>query len=150
MDRCSRDPGLDWLMNRPTGTPTGVSTAEHLRALAKDWTRARLAAAPSSPALLPVHRFELSATGVRRIHVPSDSVEAESPVNAVARVGAPTVWVHSVVVTRIVDVGEEAVGFDQEVIELLEMEDDSVRAEAAVVLRIPGLGVCLGPFEGLA
>jgi hypothetical protein len=34
------------------------------------------------------------------------------------------------------------------VVEILAMEGEAVLAEAAAVIRVPGLGVCLGPFEG--
>ena len=38
--------------------------------------------------------------------------------------------------------------FEQEVIEILAMDGEAVLAEAATVIRIPGLGACLGPFHG--
>jgi hypothetical protein len=58
------------------------------------------------------------------------------------------VWSHSTVVTLLADAGADTLEFEQEVIEILAMEGEAVLAEAAAVVRVPGLGVCLGPFHG--
>jgi hypothetical protein len=46
-----------------------------------------------------------------------------------------------------VDSDADTLDFEQEVVEILAMEGDAVRAEAAAVIRVPGLGTCLGPFR---
>jgi hypothetical protein len=57
------------------------------------------------------------------------------------------VWSHSTVVSVLTGSDAETLGVEQEVIEILAMEGDAVRAEAAEVIRVPGLGMCLGPFR---
>jgi hypothetical protein len=39
------------------------------------------------------------------------------------------------------------VEFEQEMVEILAMDGETVLAEAAAVIRIPGLAPCLGPFH---
>jgi hypothetical protein len=122
-------------------------SGEYLVTVAKDWTRARFAAAQSSEFVLAAHRFELGEAGFRRVALPDGSDEAVCPLDAVERVASPTVWSHSAVVTLLADSDTETVEFEQEVIEVLAMEGEAVRAEAAPVIRVPGLGVCLGTFS---
>ncbi len=130
-----------------SSTPAGVATVEYLVRVAKAWTRSRFAAAQSSQFELAAHRFELSAAGFRRVTLPDGSPEANGPLDAVARVSAPTVWSHSTVVTTLADSGADTLEFEHEVIEILAMDGEAVLAEAAAVVRVPGLGVCLGPFQ---
>jgi hypothetical protein len=124
-----------------------ADASEYLVAVAKDWTRARVAAARSSRFVLAAYRFEMSEDGFRRVALRAGSAEARCPVDAVASVATPTVWSHSTVVTVLTDSPSETLEFEQEVIEILAMEGDAVQAQAAAVIRIPGLGLCLGPFQ---
>ena len=126
--------------------PPCVATIEYLVEVAKDWTLARFAAAQSSAFVLGPHRFELRGAGVRRHALAPDSPEAASPLEAVRRARTPTAWSHSTVVTLLADCDTGTLEFEQEMIEILAMEGDTVLAEAAAVIRIPGLPPCLGPF----
>jgi hypothetical protein len=130
-----------------SGVPPAVATVEYLVEVAKDWTLAHFAAAQSSEFALVPHRFELHDDGVRRHALAPGSPEAASPVDAVARVPTPTVWSRSTVVTLLADSDTGTVEFEQEMVEILAMEDEAVLAEAAAVIRIPGLAPCLGPFH---
>jgi hypothetical protein len=123
-------------------------TVEQLVAVAKEWTRARFAAAQSSRFVFPAHRFEPSGTGFRRSALAEGCAEANGPCDVVARVTTPTVWSHSAIVTVLADSEDDTLEFEQEVVEILAMDGDAVLAEAAAVIRVPGLGVCLGPFHG--
>ncbi|HEY2319906.1 MAG TPA: hypothetical protein VGH67_16490 [Solirubrobacteraceae bacterium] len=119
---------------------------EYLLTVAKEWTHARFAAAQSSEYVPAAHRFELAPDGFRRVALAAGSPEARSPTEAVTRVAAPTVWSHSVVATLLADGDEQTLEFEQEVIEIVVMDGDAVSAEASPVIRVPGVGVCLGPF----
>ena len=125
-----------------------TATVEQLVGVAKEWTRARFAAAQSSGFVLPAHRFEPSGTGFRRSALAEGCAEANGPCDVVARVTTPTVWSHSAIVTVLADSEGDTLEFEQEVVEILAMDGDAVLAEAAAVIRVPGLGVCLGPFHG--
>ena len=125
-----------------------TATVEQLVAVAKEWTVARFAAAESSGFVLPAHRFEPSGTGFRRSALADGCAEANGPCDVVARVSTPTVWSHSAVVTVLADAQGDTLEFEQEVVEILAMDGEAVLAEAAAVIRVPGLGVCLGPFHG--
>ncbi|MBV9006981.1 MAG: hypothetical protein JO181_20100 [Solirubrobacterales bacterium] len=61
----------------------------------------------------------------------------------------PTAWSHGTVVTLLVDSGSRTSAVEQEVVEILAVDGDLVLAEAAVVIRIPGLPPCLGAFGAL-
>jgi hypothetical protein len=130
-----------------SGTPPRIATIEYLVEAAKDWTLARFAAAEHSEFLLDPHRFELCGSRVRRHALPPDSPEAASPFDAIRRVPRPTVWSHSTLVTLLADCQTGTVEFEQEMVEILAMDGETVLAEAAVVIRIPGLAPCLGPFH---
>ena len=127
--------------------PPCIATIEYLVEVAKDWTLARFAAAQSSEFVLGPHRFELRDGGVRRHALAADSPEAASPFDAVRRAPTPTVWSHSTFVTLLADCDTGTVEFEQEMIEILAMEGERVLAEAAAVIRIPGLPPCLGRFH---
>jgi hypothetical protein len=127
--------------------PPRIATIEYLVEVAKDWTLARFAAAQSSEFVLGPHRFELSGGRVRRNALAPDSPEAASPFDAIRRAPIPTAWSHSTVVTMLADSATGTVEFEQEMIEILAMEGETVLAEAAAVIRIPGLPPCLGPFH---
>jgi hypothetical protein len=127
--------------------PPCITTIEYLVEVAKDWTLARFAAAQGSEFVLGPHRFELRDDGVRRHALAPDSPEAASPIDVVRRAPTPTVWSHSTVVTLLADSDTGTVEFEQEMIEILAMEGETVLAEAAAVIRIPGLSPCLGPFH---
>ena len=127
--------------------PSRTATIEYLVEVAKDWTLARFTAAENGEFVLGPHRFELTGGGVRRHALVPDSPEAASPLNAVRRAPTPTAWSHTTVVTLLADSDTGTVEFEQEMIEVLAMEGETVLAEAAAVIRIPGLPPCLGPFE---
>jgi hypothetical protein len=127
---------------------SAAENVECLVAVAKDWTRARFAAEPNSEFVLTAHRFELCEAGFRRVALPAGSAEATCPLDAVTEVSTPTVWSHSTVVTLLAESDSGTLEFEQEVIEILAIEGETVLAEAAAAIRIPGLGVCLGPFRG--
>lgn len=58
----------------------------------------------------------------------------------------PTVWSHGTVVTLLVDSGPTTTAIEQEMVEILAVDGDLVLADAAAVIRIPGLPPCLGAF----
>jgi hypothetical protein len=140
---------LEWspLVTGRSGTPPRIATIEYLVEVAKDWTVARFAAAESSEFILGSHRFELSGSGVRRHALAAHSREAASPFDAIRRASRPTAWSHSTLVTLLADSDTGTVEFDQEMVEILAMDGEIVLAEAAAVIRIPGLPPCLGPFQ---
>jgi hypothetical protein len=127
--------------------PSRIATVEYLVEVAKDWTLARFAAAQGSDFVLSPHRFELNGACVRRHALAQDSPEAASPFDAVRRAPTPTAWSHSTLVTLLADSETGTLEFEQEMVEILAMEGDRVRAEVAAVVRIPGLAPCLGPFH---
>jgi hypothetical protein len=129
--------------------PAGTITVEALVEVTKEWTLARFAAAQSSEFVLPPHRFELHDAGIRWCALSPGSLEATSPLDAVARVSTPTAWSRSTVVTLLADCETGTVEFEPEMVEILAMEGEAVLAEAGAVIRIPGLPPCLGPFHGL-
>jgi hypothetical protein len=135
------------MMSGKGGAPPPTATIEYLVGVAKDWTQARSAAAQSSDFVFAAHRFELTEDGFRRVCLPEDSPEANGPLDAVPRVSTPTVWSHSTTVTVLADSDADTLEFEEEVVEILAMEGDAVRAEAAAVMRVPGLGICLRPFR---
>jgi hypothetical protein len=130
-----------------SGTPARIATIEYLVEVAKDWTLARFAAAANSEFAFDPHRFELRGARVRRQKLEPDSLEATSPVDAVRRTPVPTAWAHSTLVTLLADLDTGTVEFEQEMVEILAMDGETVLAEAAVVIRIAGLAPCLGPFH---
>lgn len=119
---------------------------EYLAEIAKDWAVGCFASAQSSAFRLAPHRFELIETGVRRRRVRAGSPEAVSPLVAIAELKHPTVWAHGTTVTILVDSGSTTVAIEQEVVEILAFHRDLVMADAAAVIRIPGLPPCLGAF----
>jgi hypothetical protein len=127
--------------------PPRIATIDYLVEVTKDWTLARFAAAQSSEFVLGPHRFELRGARVQRYALAPDSLEAASPLEAVRRAPAPTAWSHSTLVTLLADSDTGTLEFEQEMIEILAMEGNVVLAEAATVIRIPGLAPCLGPFH---
>jgi hypothetical protein len=127
--------------------PSHIATVEYLVEVAKDWTLARFAAAQSSEFVLVPHRFELSSAGVRRHALAPDSPEGASPLEAVRRAPKPTAWSHSTLVTLLADSETGTLEFEQEMVEILAMEGETVLAEVAAVVRIRGLAPCLGPFH---
>ena len=130
-----------------SGVPPRMATVEYLVEVAKDWTLACFAAAENSEFVLGPHRFDLGLAGVRRHALAPDSPEAASPLDAVQRVPTPTAWSHTTLVTLLADCDTGTVEFEQEMVEILAMEGEMVLAEAAAVIRVPGLAPCLGPFH---
>jgi hypothetical protein len=140
-------PEWSLLVTGRSGTPPRIATIEYLVEVAKDWTLARFEAAESSEFVLGSHRFELRGVRVRRHALAPDSREAASPFDAIRRAPTPTVWSHSTSVTLLADSATGTVEFEQEMVEILAMDGETVLAEAAAVIRIPGLAPCLGPFR---
>jgi hypothetical protein len=126
-----------------------IAEIEYLVEIAKDWTVGCFASAQRSEFALAPQRFELTGRGVRRRRVKSGSLEAESPLDAGADLASATAWSHGTVVTLLVDSGSTTTAVDQEVVEILAVDGDLVLAEAAAVVRIPGLPPCLGAFGAL-
>jgi hypothetical protein len=123
-----------------------IAEIEYLVEIAKDWTVGCFASAQRSEFTLAPHRFELTAAGVQRRRVRPGSPEAVSPLAVTADLANPTVWSHGTVVTLLVDVGSTTTAIEQEVVEILAVDGDLVLADAAAVIRIPGLPPCLGAF----
>ena len=123
-----------------------LGTLEYVVEVAKDWTRARFAAAQTDDFTLPPHRFELFGAAVRQLAVPPGSLEAQSPFDAVARVRHPTAWTHGTVLTLLADSEAGTTQYDQEAVEILAMEGTDILVEYAFVVRISGVRPCLGPF----
>jgi hypothetical protein len=130
-----------------SGTPPRIAAAEYLVEVAKDWTLACFAEADSSQFVFGPHRFDLGEAGVRRHALAPDSPEAASPLDAVQQAPTPTAWSHSTHVTLLADSDAGTVEFEQEMVEILALDGETVLAEAAAVIRIPGLAPCLGPFH---
>jgi hypothetical protein len=123
-----------------------VGTLEYVVEIAKDWTRARFAAAQTADFALPPQRFELLGAAVRRRPVSPTSLEGQSPFDAVPRAPHPTAWTHGTILTLLADSDAGTVQYDQEAVEILAMEGTDVLVECAFVVRIGGLPPCLGPF----
>ena len=134
-------------MTGRSGAPPRTATIEYLVEVAKDWTLACFAAAQSSDFALAPHRFELNGAGVRQRALAPDSPEARSPFDAIWRAPTPTAWSHTTLVTLLIDSDTGTLEFEQEMVEILAMEGETVLSEAAAVIRIPGLSPCLGPFH---
>lgn len=123
-----------------------IAEIEYLVEIAKDWTLGCFASAQSSEFALAPHRFELTGAGVQRRRVRPGSPEAASPLAVMADLANPTVWSHGTVVTLLVDSGPTTTAIEQEMVEILAVDGDLVLADAAAVIRIPGLPPCLGAF----
>ena len=134
-------------MTGRSGTPPRIATMEYLVEVVKDWTLARFAAAETSEFVLVPHRFEFHGARVRRRALAPDSHEAASPLDAIRRAPTPTVWTHSTLVILLAECVSGTVEFEQEMVEILAMDGATVFAEAAAVIRIPGLAPCLGRFH---
>ena len=130
----------------PASSPR-IAEIDYLVEIAKDWTVSSFACAQKSGFTLTPHRFELTGTCVRRSRLKPGSLEAASPLDAVPEVSHPTAWSHGTVVTVLADLESTTVAVEQEVVEVLAVDGDVVLAEAAAVVRIPGLPPCLGAFE---
>jgi hypothetical protein len=127
-------------------TQPHLGTLEYVVEVAKDWTRARFAAAQTAEFALAPHRFELLGAAVRRRAVSPASPEGQSPFDAVRRVRNPTAWAHGTVVTLLADCDAGTAQYDQEAVEILAMQGTDVLVECAFVVRIDGLPPCLGRF----
>lgn len=119
-----------------------LSTLLYLAEVARDWVVSSFAAAEDGDFALVPHRFELDGHTVRRRPVR----EATHPLESLERPRAPVAWAWTDVVTRSLDVDGERVDLEQEIVEIVGTEDEDIVAEAALVVRIPGVPPCLGPF----
>jgi hypothetical protein len=128
------------------GMQPHLGTLDYVVEIAKDWTRARFAAAQTADFTLPPRRFELFGAAVRRRAVSSASLEGQSPFDAIQRAPHPTAWTHGTVLTLLADSEDGTAQYDQEAVEILAMEGSDVLVECAFVVRVGGLPPCLGPF----
>lgn len=124
-----------------------IAEIDYLIETAKEWTLSCFASAQRSEFTLAPHRFDLTETGVRRRRVKPGSLEAVSPLAAIDNPSRPIAWSHSTVITLLIDSNSETSAVEQEVVEVLAIDGKVVLAEAAAVIRIPGLPPCLGAFE---
>jgi hypothetical protein len=93
------------------------------------------------------HRFDLDGSTVQRSRLPRRSREAADPLAVATRRRTPTAWARNDTVVLIADCADgESVAYHQEIVEIIGVEEDDVVAEAATVIRIPGLPPCLGRF----
>lgn len=124
-----------------------LTTLDYLAAVAKDWAISRFATAEDSDFTLAPHRFDLNGSTVRRRRVPGRSREAADPLAFADRRQTPTAWARNDTVVLVADCADgESVTYHQEIVEIISVEKDDVVAEAATVIRIPGLPPCLGRF----
>ena len=124
-----------------------LATLDYLAAVAKDWAVSTFAAAKDSEFTLAAHRFDMNGSTVRRRRVPRQSPEAENPLAGTGNRDTPTAWARCDTVTLLADcVDGTSVAYKQEIVEIIGVEEDDVVAEAAMVVRIPGLPPCLGRF----
>jgi hypothetical protein len=118
----------------------GLTTLDYLAEVAKDWAMSRFAAAEDSDFNLAPHRFDLNGPTVRLHQVPPNSREAADPLTFARTWQRPTAWARSDTVVLITDCEDgESVAYQQEIVEIIGVEEDDVVAEAAIVVRIPGL-----------
>ena len=124
-----------------------LATLDYLAAVAKDWAMNTFAAARDSEFTFTAHRFSMDGSTVRRRRVPRQSSEAENPLAAAGNRRTPTAWARCDTVTLLADCVDGAShAYKQEIVEIIGVEEDDVVAEAAMVVRIPGLPPCLGRF----
>jgi hypothetical protein len=128
-------------------TPPLHGTLDYLAEVAKDWARHRFATAKRSDFRLAPSRFDLHQNGARRRPVHADSREAQSPLALAENTARPTAWCRGDVTLVLVDTDTETVGYEQEIVEVLAVDGDELLAEAAFVVRAPGLPPCLGRFQ---
>ena len=127
--------------------PPLVGSLDYLAEVAKDWARHRFAIANRSDFTLAPSRFDLHRQGVRRRRVASGSAEAESPLAVAEQTTRPTAWCRGDVTMVLIDAETGTVGYEQEIVEVLAVDGDELLAEAAFVVRAPGLPPCLGRFQ---
>jgi hypothetical protein len=119
---------------------------EYVVEIAKDWTRARFAAAQVADFALPPHRFELFGADVRRRSLSPASLEGQSPFDAVPLASHPTAWAHGTTLALLADSEGGTTRYEQEAVEILAMDESDLLVECAFVVRVGGLPPCLGPF----
>jgi hypothetical protein len=135
---------------RPTSPPPRLATLDYLAEVVKDWVVRSFAEAEESTFALAPHRFELDGTTVRRRRLSHNAREATDPLGSVGRAPTPIAWARSDTVILLADAPDGSVAFEQEIVEVLGIEEDDIVAEAASVVRIPGLPPCLGQFWTVA
>ncbi len=124
-----------------------LATLDYLAAVAKDWAMTSFATAEAGEFTLTAHRFSMDGSTVRRRRLPRQSREAANPLACAGNRRTPTAWARGDTVTLLADCGDgESVAYKQEIVEIIGVEEEDVVAEAAIVVRIPGLPPCLGPF----
>ena len=130
--------------------PPLLGSLDYLAEVAKDWARHRFAAANRSNFTFPPSRFDLHQYGVRRRRVASGSAEAQSPLTVAEQATRPTAWCRADVTMILIDTETGTVGYEQEIVEVLAVDGDDLLAEAAIVVRAPGLPPCLGRFQPIS
>lgn len=135
---------------RPTSPPPRLATLDYLAEVVKDWALRSFTEAEDGGFVLAPHRFELEGTTVRRRRLSRQAREATDPLGSVGPTSTPVAWARSDTVLLFADGPDGSVAFEQEIVEVLGVEEDDVVAEAASVVRIPGLPPCLGRFWTVA
>jgi hypothetical protein len=130
--------------------PPLLGSLDYLAEVAKDWARHSFATANRSDFNLAPSRFDLHRQGVRRRRLASGSAEAQSPLAVAQQTSRPTAWCRSDVTMVLIDAATGTVGYEQEIVEVLAVDGDDLVAEAACVVRAPGLPPCLGRFQPLS
>jgi hypothetical protein len=131
-------------------SPPELTRLQYMAEVAKDWVVSAFAAAADGDFVLAPHRFELDGSTVRRRELPRRSSEATNPLGIPARPSRPVAWARSEMLVVLHDAPAGAEAYEQEIIEILVVDDDVVLAEAAHVVRIPGVPPCLGSFWSVA
>src|SRR4051812_46601094 len=127
-------------------SPQRLATLDYLFEVAKDWTTSHFAGAENSDFVFAAHRFELEDHTVQRRRLPRRSREANDPLSAIGRPPRPVVWARTETVPLLMETASGPLQFEQEMVEILGTDGDDVIAEAAFIVRIPGLLPCLGRF----
>lgn len=133
----------------PGRTPPLLGAVDYLAEVAKDWARHRFATAKRSDFALAPARFDLHGHGVRRRCLRRGSPEAEAPLSVAGEATRATAWCRPDVTLVVVDTGIGDVRYEQEIVEVLVVVGGDILAEAAFVVRAPGLPPCLGQFLGI-
>lgn len=131
-------------------SPPRLTALDYIAAVAKDWAANSFAGAEDTDFSLAPHRFDLDGSTVRRLTLPPTSEEAADPFTLAGSRREPTAWARCDTVTLIADCDDgESVVYRQEIVEVIAVEEDDIVAEAATVIRIPGLPPCLGRFSSV-
>lgn len=126
--------------------PQRLATLDYLAEVAKDWVVSTFAAAADSDFAFEPHRFEFDGFTVRRRRLPRRSRQAADPLQLLGRTRKPIAFARTDIATLLADCESGPVAYQQEIVEIFALDEDEVLADAAPVVRIPGLPPCLGRF----